>query len=145
MPAVVDAAVVRDRGRAAAAGLLRAAGRGSVPLESIGASTAASAPASATARGSPASAPKPAGPSVEAVAPMAARIRSGVAGRSWTQTPVASWIAATTAGAPTSIGSSPTPFAPCGAPLNGASTRIDVIRGASSEVGMMYVASRSLR
>ena len=36
---------------------------------------------------------------------MAARIRSGLAGRSWIQTPVASWIAATTAGAPTSIGS----------------------------------------
>ena len=46
-------------------------------------------------------------------------------------------IAATTAGAPTSIGSSPTPFAPCGAAANGASTRIVVIRGASSEVGMM--------
>ena len=51
--------------------------------------------------------------------------------------PVASAIAATTAGAPTSIGSSPTPFAPCGRAPNGASTRIVVIRGASSEVGMM--------
>ena len=77
--------------------------------------------------------------------PSAARIRSGDAGSSWIQAPVASWIAATTAGAPTSIGSSPTPFAPCGAPLNGASTRIVVIRGASSAVGMMYVASRSFR
>ena len=44
----------------------------------------------------------------------AARIRSGLAGRSAIQAPVASAIAATTAGAPTSIGSSPTPFAPCG-------------------------------
>ena len=88
---------------------------------------------------------KPAGASVGGVAPIAARMRSGVAGRSWTHAPVASWIAATTAGAPTSIGSSPTPLAPCGAEANGASTRIDVIRGASSEVGMMYVASRSLR
>ena len=66
----------------------------------------------------------------------AAMIRSGVAGRSWIQTPVASWIAATTAGAPTSIGSSPTPLAPCGAPENGFSTRIERSRGASSEVGM---------
>ena len=57
----------------------------------------------------------------------AARIRSGVAGSSVIQAPTASWMAATTAGAPTSIGSSPTPFAPCGAPLNGASTRIVVI------------------
>jgi len=79
------------------------------------------------------------GPSV-----MAARIRSGVAGRSWIHTPVASWIAATTAGAPTSIGSSPTPLARCGASGKGASTRIEVIRGASSAVGMRYVASRSL-
>ena len=63
-------------------------------------------------------------------------IRSGVAGRSWIQTPVASWIAATTAGAPTSIGSSPMPLAPCGAPENGFSTRIDWMRGASSAVGM---------
>ena len=71
------------------------------------------------------------GPSV-----MAARMRSGVAGRSWIQTPVASWMAATTAGAPTSIGSSPTPLAPCGAPENGFSTRIDSMRGASSAVGI---------
>ena len=72
-------------------------------------------------------------------------MRSGLAGRSGIQTPVASAMAATTAGAPTSIGSSPTPLAPWGTPANGASTRIVEIRGASSEVGMMYVASRSLR
>jgi hypothetical protein len=35
------------------------------------------------------------------------------------------------------MGSSPTPLAPCGAPENGFSTRIDSIRGASREVGMM--------
>ena len=75
----------------------------------------------------------------------AARIRSGVAGSSVIQAPVASAMAATTAGAPTSIGSSPRPFAPCGAPENGASTRIAWIRGASRAVGMRYVASRSLR
>ena len=46
-------------------------------------------------------------------------------------------MAATTAGAPTSIGSSPTPFAPCGTPVNGASTRIVEMRGASRAVGMM--------
>ncbi len=56
----------------------------------------------------------------------AARMRSGVAGKSCIQAPVASAMAATTAGAATSMGSSPTPFAPCGAPANGASTRIDV-------------------
>src|SRR4029079_15097466 len=85
---------------------------------------------------------RPATSGRSAIAP---RIRSGVAGRSLIQTPVASAMAATTAGAPTSIGSSPTPFAPCGAPLNGASTRIVEMRGASSAVGMMYVASRSFR
>jgi len=63
-------------------------------------------------------------------------------------TGAASWIAAacsetsacsgalSPAGAPTSIGSSPTPFAPCGTPLNGASTRIVRICGASSAVGI---------
>ena len=50
------------------------------------------------------------------VTPIAARIRSGVAGSSVTQAPVASAIAATTAGAPTSIGSSPAPLAPWGEP-----------------------------
>ena len=137
MPAVVDTPVVG--GRAAKRLRVGRVRRARVGPDVIGASTAASVPAGE------ASAPKPAGPSGAAVTPRAARIRSGDAGRSWTQTPVASWIAATTAGAPTSIGSSPTPFAPCGAPLNGASTRIDVIRGASSEVGMMYVARRSFR
>jgi hypothetical protein len=78
------------------------------------------------------------GPSV-----MAARIRSGVAGMSLTQTPVASWMAATTAGAPTSIGSSPTPLAPCGAPEKGCSSRMVRMGGASRLVGMRYVASRS--
>src|SRR4029077_255278 len=74
----------------------------------------------------------------------AARIRSGLAGRSAIHAPVASAIAAPTAGAPTSIGSSPTPLAPCGAPLNGASTRIVEIRGASSEGGMMAVGRRAV-
>ena len=46
----------------------------------------------------------------------AARTRSEVAGRSVIHTPMASWMAATIAGATTSMGSSPTPFAPCGAP-----------------------------
>jgi hypothetical protein len=80
-------------------------GSGSVPAR-IGASIVASTLTS------PPPPPNPAGPATSPVAPIAARIRSGDAGRSWIQTPVASWIAATTAGAPTSIGSSPTPFAP---------------------------------
>ena len=73
----------------------------------------------------------------------AASDRSGVAGRSVIQAPVASWMAATTAGATTSMGSSPTPLAPCGAPLYGCSSRSEVMRGASMAVGMRYVASRS--
>ena len=99
----------------------------------------AACPASGAARPGPTALP------LDGVPCIAARIFSGVAGRSVIQTPTASWIAATTAGAPTSIGSSPTPFAPWGAPLNGASTRTVWMRGASSAVGMRYVASRSFR
>ncbi len=49
----------------------------------------------------------------------AARMRSGVAGSSVTQTPTASWMASMTAGATTSMGSSPTPLAPCGRAAEG--------------------------
>src|SRR4051812_39334720 len=111
------------------------------PPEALAVDAATAEPARATAASD-----APGGSGAAAATPVsAARIRSGLAGRSVIQTPVASAMAATTAGAPTSIGSSPTPLAPCGAAPKGASTRIVVIRGASSEVGMMYVASRSFR
>ncbi len=66
----------------------------------------------------------------------AASTRAGVAGSSVIQAPVASWMASITAGAPTSIGSSPRPLAPCGASGNGASTKWASIAGASIAVGI---------
>ena len=66
----------------------------------------------------------------------AARIRSGVAGRSWIQTPVASWIAATTAGAADVHRQLADALRAVRRAGNGASTRIVSIRGASSDVGM---------
>src|SRR6185295_7497547 len=60
---------------------------------------------------------------------------SGVIGISVTNAPVASNTAAAIAGAPPSIGSSPTPFAPKGPCAYGFSTMIVSISGASSDVG----------
>ena len=56
---------------------------------------------------------------------------------SGTSRPVAWKIAAATAGAGTSIGSSPTPLAPHGPREYGRSTSMTSIGGTSSEVGMM--------
>jgi len=61
---------------------------------------------------------------------------SGKSGKSLHGTPIACSMAAAIAGAPPSIGSSPTPLAPLGPPENGASTRMVSKRGASLLVGM---------
>src|SRR6185295_5728616 len=63
--------------------------------------------------------------------------RSGVAGISSTGMPVAFSIACTAAGAPPSIGSSPTPLAPKGPPSQPLSSRWTSILGQSLAVGMM--------
>src|SRR3954469_2153516 len=62
---------------------------------------------------------------------------SGVAGISATGIPVAFSTACTVAGAPPSIGSSPTPLAPKGPPPQARSSRWTSIRGLSLIVGMM--------
>src|SRR5260370_12945210 len=78
--------------------------------------------------------------SVWTSASIAARMRSGVIGRSVSHAPVASWIAAATAGANGTSGISATPRAPYG-PFGSASSMMigTISAGMSSAVGKRYV------